>query len=787
MSLIRNLAKNKAPWILLILAALGVLLAYFSFLMNQVTTAFETTSEFIPTRIYSAVTRIASPQPRGWIEKKLRGLGYRFEVERNSIHFVLHSVNYPLHLIPEGHQTHELQDKRLTLQFDGTDPQSALESIESELGSVNEFFLEPEFIASLSAESAEGTGSPIREVLKFEEFPKQIPDAIVAAEDSRFYEHHGIDPRGLARAILIDIKTLSLAHGGSTITQQLVKNLVKRRNRNVFMKINELFMAPVLELKYSKEQIFERYLNEVFLGQVGNLEVRGFSEGAKYFFGKKVQELNRGEIALLVGLIKGPAFYSPHRHFDRAKTRQRYVLDRMLETQKISQAEYQEALQQPIRLANAPQSGNRAPYFVDYVKAQLIDQLRDSFEEKEIPELGFQIYTTLDLGMNQAAQEDLQQGLAQLENKFGISGIVQLQGALAAVDQQTGEIKVLIGGRNYAESNFNRILNMKRQVGSTFKPILYASAFRVFEDPQGNTFTPAYPLLDEPWAWKFDSKQPPWKPSNYDTEKLGWIPLKLALAKSINTTAARVAKRVGLQAIAETARALGIETELPQVPSLALGSVELKPMEILEAYVTLANHGKADHPFVIQAIQNPDGSEFFRHEYRPKNRIDAGVADLMTHLLQNGFTMGTAVSASALGFQRPAAGKTGTTNEYRDSWFIGYTPQLTALVWVGLDQGVIQSALQKGPLSPKVKNIRLTGASAALPIWVRFMNHALQYEPELPFEESDRLVEMRLDVRTGQRAESNCQEAQVMTEKVIVGREPRRTTCADGPLQGFEE
>jgi len=774
MKLIQKFARNRAT----ILITLGVFClifaSFFFYLLKQVELAFNTPTEFIPTRIFSNVTRIAPPLAKGTVEQKLKALGYPEKAGGNDLTFTLHSPEYPEYLLPPGNPTLRLKDKSITLHFDGNSPDSRLSSIESEGIEVNDLYLEPEFVATLSSDK-----SQIREVLKFEEFPKTIPDAVMAAEDTRFYEHFGIDPRGFLRAIFVNLKTLSFSQGGSTITQQLVKNLMERRNRNLFMKINELFLAPVLELKYSKKQIFERYLNEVFLGQIGAYEVRGFAEGAKYFFGKKVTDLNSGEIALLVGLIKGPAFYSPYKHFERAKNRQRYVLERMLETGKINDREFNTALMQPIRLAQAPQAGNRAPYFVDYVKAELTRLLQDRFEESEIPELGFQVYTTLDLGMSQIAQEALQRGLEQVEKRLNIPETVELQGAIAAVDQSTGEIRTLIGGRNYAQSTFNRVLNMKRQAGSTFKPLVYATAFRRIEDTQGNTFTPAYPLQDEKWKWKYDPKQPAWSPSNYEGERMGWITLKTALTRSINTTAARVAKRVGLHEIAETASLLGIESKIPEVPSVALGSLELSPIETLRAYMTFANHGSSDAPIVIKSILNPDGSDFFRNEYRPRPRIDPGIADMMTHLLQGVFEEGTARSASALGFSRPAAGKTGTTNDYRDAWFVGYTPQLTALVWVGMDQGVLQDALKtEGPLASKIKKrIHLTGAAAALPIWIDLMNRTLAFEPEIPFPESDHLVEMRLDIRSGQQAESSCPESQVILEKVIAGREPKKSTC----------
>jgi penicillin-binding protein 1B len=774
MKIFNKLAKNHKGFVVLATLLILAFAAYFFYLFRQVEYAFESPTEFIPTRIYSSVTRVAPPMARGTIERKLHSLGYSPKVSGPDLIITLHSTRYPENLLPDHHPTLNLKDKRITLHFEGTSPDSALASLDSEIGPVNEIYLEPEFVATLNADK-----SQIREVLKFEEFPAGIPNAVMAAEDNRFYDHFGIDPRGFLRAIFVNLKTFSFSQGGSTITQQLVKNLMERRNRNLFMKINELFLAPVIELKYSKKQIFERYLNEVFLGQIGSFEIRGFSEGAKYFFGKNVSELNTGEISMLVGLIKGPAFYSPYRHLERAKTRQRYVLERMLETKKITEHEYNLALKQPIRLAQAPQAGNRAPYFVDYVKAELVKILKNSFEENEIPELGFQVYTSLDLTLNQIAQDSLQKGIAQLEDRLGIKGVLELQGSVAVVDQKTGEIKTLIGGRSYAQSNFNRILNMKRQAGSTFKPIVYAAAFRAMEDQQGNAFTPAYPLEDLEWGWNYDPQQPTWKPSNYEKEKLGWINLKTALAKSINTTAARVSKRVGMHEVAETAKALGIGSKIPEVPSVTLGSVEVSPLELLEVYMTLANHGKGDEPLIIKAIQNPDGSEYLKNEYRPKPRIDPGIADMMTYLLQDVFTEGTAVSASALGFDRPAAGKTGTTNDYRDSWFVGYTPQLTALVWVGLDQGVIEEVLKNARKTNKKipRKIRLTGAIASLPVWIDLMKRTLQYEPALPFPESDHLVDLRLDTRSGQRAESSCPESQVVLEKVIVGREPKKSTC----------
>jgi penicillin-binding protein 1B len=763
---------------------------YFFYLLNQVQTAFNVTQDYLPTQIYSSVTRISAPMPRAYIERKLKGLGYVLKTQQNQLIFTLHSPTYPDYLLPAQHPTRSLMDQPIRLTFESQSDSAPLQSIVSVQGKdeieVNEFYLEPEFLAPLTPNREASTGSDgsnpepkkdqIREFLKLAEFPKNVPDAVMAAEDQHFYSHFGIDPRGFVRALWYNLKTLSLSQGGSTITQQLVKNLMERRNRNIILKVSELFLAPVLEFKYTKDQILERYLNEVFLGQIGTFEVRGFSEGAKYFFGKKVTDLNTAEIALLVGIIKGPAFYSPYKHFSRAQNRKHYVLERMLDTQKISLAEFNHALQQPIRIAQAPTAANRAPYFVDYVKAELTRLLADHFSASEIPELGLQVYTTLDLDLNQIAQETLQQGLSELEKNLGLNtnkteSTPVLQSALVSLDHSTGSIRALIGGRNYADSSFNRILNMKRQAGSTFKPIVYATAFSQISDQSGNTYTSAYPLNDQAWSWKYDASKPEWKPSNYERKHLGWISLRTSLTHSINTTAARLAKNVGLENIIETAKTLGITSKLQAVPSLSLGGSEVSPIELLNVYSTFANHGMSGIPLVILGIIQSDGSEFAQYQYDPKPKIDPGIADLMTHLLQGVFDDGTAARARSLGFNRPAAGKTGTTNDYRDSWFAGYTPELTTVVWVGLDQGVM-------------KNIKLTGASGALPLWTRFMSKALKYTPEIPFPESEHLVELRLDSKSGQKAQSSCPESQVVFEKVIVGREPKNDTClTDDPVQ----
>jgi penicillin-binding protein 1B len=746
----------------------------FVVLYRQVSIAFQSVPDQLPTRVYGGITRIHPGQSRSTVERKLRSLSYDTKVEAEALDFTLHQLDYPESLLPENHPTFSAMGKPVTLQFSSIEPTAELTEIKTETDQLPDLYLEPELVATLSGESS---ATRIREPVLLSEVPKFIGDAIVAAEDQHFYEHFGIDPRGFLRAMWVNLRTLSFSQGGSTITQQLVKNLIDRRGRNVFLKVNELFLAPILELQFTKRQILERYLNEVYLGQIGALEVRGVAEGAKHFFGKSIRELNNGEIALMVALIKGPAFYNPHKYMERAKTRQRYVLERMLATGRIDTSTYEAALQDPIRLAPPPQASNRAPYYVDFVRAEVHRVLQGTFSENEIDHAGFRIYTSLDLEANAAMQELVETGLAGLEKKFGIESSTPLQAALVSVDPQQGTIRSLIGGRNYAQTNFNRVLNMKRQVGSIFKPIVYSAALRTPGDGNGRLITAAYPIEDHPWSWIYDPKKPAWKPKNYDKENLGWIPLRKALYKSINTTSAQIAKIIGIQSVIDTATDLGIQSNMQAIPALSLGAVELSPIEVANAYATLANHGKRESLGVVLSITEPTGESLYTRDSDARVRMEPGVADLMTDLLQDVFKDGTARGAANMGWDRPAAGKTGTTNDYRDAWFAGYTPQLLTVLWIGFDQGTAAK-----------KSVKLTGSNAALPIWIKAMNAALRDQPPLPFEVSEHLIEARLDAHTGQRAESGCSESQVVIEKIIASQEDRfNATCAENFENASEE
>ena len=789
--------QRIARFILVCSIPFAVAGVYLASLYHQLEGSFLTRQDFIPTRIYSDVTRVAPGAPRSWVEQRLKALGYSPSRSGENLSFTLHPIRYPESLIPEQHPTWSAaqESKTLHLEFEGAGNQSNLAelvSIRIEDSETPEIYLEPELVGSLGAQDKK----QVREWVPLADIPPPIWQAILAIEDQHFLDHIRLDWRGLARAIFVNLKQLRFAQGGSTITQQLVKNLMERHDKNLFRKINEALLSVLLEIRYTKEEILERYLNEVYLGQIGSLEIHGVSEGAKYFFGKRLAEIDLHEAALMAGLIRGPGYYSPYRYLDRALERQKLVLSKMVETGHIASEEMKDYSRKKIRLAPPQTSANnKAPYFVDFVKAELLRKLEDRYNEETLSEAGLRVYTTLLPHLNSAAQRAVAEGVGSQEKTLEAAKQkaladnarrtkkkappspsvspspepeLRLEGALAAVDHRTGFIRALVGGRNYSQTSFNRILNMKRQVGSTFKPIVFLAALQKGKDSAGTPFTPAYPIEDAPFHLTYDRSQPTWSPKNYEPEFEGWITLRRALAHSINTASARLANEVGIREIINTARALGIEGDLPEVPSITLGTPELSPVELLKIYSAIANHGQSDELTVIRAITLDDGTSVARFVVNPQWVADPAPVDALVDLMTTVFEDGTATPSKNWGWSRPSAGKTGTTSAHRDSWFAGFTPQLTAVVWVGWDH--VPPEVQKLP--------KLTGATAALPIWVSFMKEAHLGEPVEPFPASPHLVEAQIDQKSGLKARADCPLEQILTEKVLQNLEFSQEGCA---------
>ncbi len=617
--------------------------------------------------------------------------------------------------------------------------------------------LEPLLIARIA-----GTAKTIQDYIPLDQVPAVLKEAIISVEDQRFREHFGFDPRSLARAVWINFKSRSWTQGGSTITQQLVKNLLQSSQKNLYRKLRELILAVFIELRYDKDQILEKYLNEVYFGQVGTLEVHGVADAAKYFFSKPLERLTIGEMAFLAGIIRGPAVYSPYRNKDRAIARRDTVLHKLAEQHYIAQKELEEALREQLLFAPPSHGRNTSPFYADFVKAQVIDELGDRISQEDLGREGLRIYTAMDPILQRAAEQSADEMARVLEKRLGIKAPLRLEAALVSVDHAKGLIRALAGGRSYTESSFNRVLNMKRSAGSTFKPFVYAAALERGADSAGTPYTAAYMLNDAPLTHTYDGGQT-WSPQNYDREFRGPLTLREAFINSINVPAAKVAIDVGPSAVVATARKLGISTVLPALPSIALGTVDVGAVELAQAYATLANKGLYKEITAVKYISDKNGGTLARFVPREEQVLAPAIAEILWTLLRDVTRRGTARSMEALGYTRPAYGKTGTTSFYRDSWFAGFSAGLATVAWVGFDE------LKDAPQNP----IKLTGTTAALPLWAHYSRTVRPGALREGEEPSYELLEKhRIDRNRGCGATVTTNEADIIEEYFIPGTAP---------------
>ena len=590
--------------------------------------------------------------------------------------------------------------------------------------------------------------------LRLAETPRTLIDAVLAAEDRRFFEHGPVDPLGLMRAAWANLRSGRIAQGGSTITQQLIKIRLLTPHRTAVRKLQEAWLAMLVEFRYSKNQILEAYLNEVYLGQRGPLMIRGVGAASRAYFGKEAHQLTTGEAAVIAAMLRAPNTYSPALNPARARKGRDAVLAQMHQLAKLDDAEYERARREPVRVSGSPAFGQDAPYFADAARQELEQRFDDAaLRGKE----GVSIFTTLDRSLQRFAETAVAQGLDRLETRVprlrraGDSG--PLQAALVALDPATGEIRAMVGGRDYRTSQFNRAVMARRQPGSAFKPFVYAAAL----SPRNGRprFTAASIIEDSPLTIQVSGK--PWTPRNYEDRYEGPVTLQRALEQSLNSATVRVAQTVGLEEVVQTAHAFGFGDNLAPVPAVALGAFEVTPIELGRAYLAFANAGV--RPSAITAVravyQGGDARAPAVEQDPPVRVVSPAEAYVMTTFLQGVIRSGTAASAQALGISVEMAGKTGTTNEGRDAWFIGYSSRLLAVVWVGFDDG---------------RPLALTGAQAALPIWADFMRQAREAYPAPPFEvpEGVRLVD--IDLTNGMRANAYC--PLVAREAFLAGTEP---------------
>jgi penicillin-binding protein 1B len=511
-------------------------------------------------------------------------------------------------------------------------------------------------------------------------------------------------------------------------------------------------MALLAERRYSKNEILEAYLNEIYLGQNGLQGIFGIWEASQFYFARTPSELSLAETAMLAGLIRAPNNYSPYRDPTRARQRRNTVLGLLLEAGIVTQAEHDQAADEPLRVVGVRGGRNAAPYFVDYLR----DELALSYPPEVLTSEGLRVFTTLDVQLQRYANAAVAEGLAELESRYPALKAKEperaVQACLLAMQPQTGEIKAMVGGRNYGQSQFNRVIHALRQPGSVFKPFVYLAAFEqsaTAEDP----ITPATILLDEPFEWRYDSRT--WRPDNYRDRYLGRVTVRQALELSLNSATARLAHKVGLDPVRTLAHRMGISSELPPLPSIVLGAQEVSPFDIAQAYAVLANQGLRTVPRASKKVVDRTGQMIERHPVEMARVTSPQAAYLVVHILEGVLDQGTGREARQLGFNRPAAGKTGTTNEARDAWFVGFTPDLLAVVWVGFDES---------------KRLGLTGSAAALPIWARFMKAATAGAPVVSFVRPPGVASVRIDPYTGGIATENCPDA--IEEAFWKGQEP---------------
>ncbi|MGH7924849.1 MAG: transglycosylase domain-containing protein [Candidatus Binatus sp.] len=609
--------------------------------------------------------------------------------------------------------------------------------------------LEPEVIGRLLP------GAPAERVeAQLGQLKPYLVKGLLANEDRFFYYHPGIDPIRIVEAAIADLRAHRLAEGASTLTQQLARTFMERHERSFSRKFRELAVAAVLEIRLRKNEILGRYINDVPMGEYEGTPIEGMPQAARYFFNKDLAEVTPAEAATLIGMIRAPTLYDPRRHPDSCRKRRDLVLGVMKRVGAIDDAAYAAAVATPIQITKPP-GLRRAPYFTDYVTA-FVNRI-PGFDGHLA---GLKVYTTLDTELQSDAVDAVTENIAQLEKNHrrlrhtAVDG--ELQSSLVALDAETCAIRAMVGGRDYSQSQFNRAANAERQPGSAFKPIVYLAALDPDRAPFSPPLTLASTLPDEPMS--FDG----WMPANYERTYQPQVTVAQALIESLNVPTAYVGSRLGAGTIVKTAHEMGIHEDLQAVLPISIGADETTLLELTSAYQVFATEGLQSPPYAVEAVVDAKGHQIYKHEDEEDRVIRPAVAYLITGALKAVLRYGTGASAGRLGLDFPAAGKTGTTQDYKDAYFIGYTPAIVCGVWVGFDQP---------------ESIGLTGAQAALPAWVQFMRDAAPADPE-DFPEPSGITMATIDPESGGLATAACPRQ--VSLPFLIGTEPTQM-C---PLHG---
>ncbi|HTP89164.1 MAG TPA: PBP1A family penicillin-binding protein [Bryobacteraceae bacterium] len=731
---------------LLAIGALGVLVfAWFWFKYSRLIDEKLSAGPFANTSmLFAAPTSIgvgdtATPQDIG---AALRRSGYS-ESDKNRLgYYILKSSEIDIYPGPDSY----FEPEGGVIKFSGNRV-SQIISLRDNTDRP-EYLLEPELISNLFDKNREK-----RRIVRYADVPEVLRNAVISAEDKRFYQHSGFDPLRIIKSAWVDFREGRRSEGASTVTQQVARMFWLDNRKTIRRKLAEVMISIQLEGRLTKEQIFEYYVNQVDLGHRGSFDIRGVGEAAQVYFGKDVSRVSLPEAALLAGLIQQPSRINPYRWPDRALARRNVVLTMMHENGYINDRQFEEAENMPLNLAHSGMESTDAPYFVDMVN----DVLSDKFEGRDFQTRPYRVYTTLDLRLQHDAAEAVRLGMAEVDKLIAgrrrrDPSYPEPQCALIALDPHTGEIRAFVGGRNYGVSQLDHIL-AKRQPGSSFKPFVYATALDSAVDGGQPLLTPVSLLNDTPTTFWFDNK--PYEPNNFKGEFMGTVTLRTALAHSLNVATVQLAEEVGYGNVVNFARRAGLNMDIHATPAVALGAYEVTPLEIAGAYTVFANGGVYVKPSFLNSVRDQDGTEIFRSQMEKRGVLDPRIAYMMVNLMEEVLRSGTGVGVHARGFNLPAAGKTGTS---RDGWFAGFTSKMLCIVWVGFDDG---------------RELNLEGAHSALPIWTEFMKRAAElpeYRNVSQFQPPSGVVGVPVDPQTGELATASCPK--VITEYFVDGTQP---------------
>ena len=729
------------PWlgwaIKLGLVGLVVLAGFAVYLDAVVQEKFSGKRWTVPAKVYARPLELFVGQKltKSDFLQELDALGYRRESAADGPGAVSVAGNN-LELHTRGFQFYESREpsQRVRVRFSGDYVAGLSQANGSSLAVAR---LEPMLIGGLYPAHQED-----RLLIKLEQVPPYLVETLVAIEDREFFNHFGVSPKSIARAVWVNATAGQVVQGGSTLTQQLVKNFYLTNERSLIRKATEAMMAVLLELHYDKQDILEAYLNEVFLGQDGQRAVHGFGLASQYFFSQPLSELKLEQVALLVGMVKGPTYYNPRRNPERALERRNLVLDVLVEQGVITLEQAVAAKQKPLGVTQRGSMADSSfPAFLDLVKRQL----REDYREEDLTEEGLRIFTSFDPILQLKAESALADSLKRLS---GRKGVELVEAGMVVTNPETGEVQVLIGSRQPRYAGFNRALDAVRPIGSLIKPAIYLAAL---ERPSQYTLTSL--LEDQPFSVKGQDGQV-WSPQNYDRKAHGTVYLYQGLANSYNLSSAKLGLELGVPNVLKTLERLGVSRKWPAYPSMLLGAGALTPMEVADMYQTMANGGFNTPLRGIRSVLTAEGEPLKRYPYQIQQRFDAGAIYLLQNAMQRTMREGTGRSVySRLPGSLALAGKTGTSNDSRDSWFAGFSQDLLAVVWLGRDDN--------GPTP-------LTGATGALQVWTDFMLKADPLPLDMPLP--DNVVQAWVNAASGQGSDPSCPNAVQMP--YIRGSEP---------------